>query len=147
MKVAIGSDHGGYHLKETIKAMLVERNIDVTDFGTHSTESTDYPDYARQVAESVRDGNHDRGILICGTGIGMSIMANKVRGIRAALCTSRQMAELSRQHNNANVLCLGERILEKHVALDIVEAWFTAEFEGGRHERRVNKMMAYETNP
>lgn len=142
--VAIGSDHAGFQLKEKVKSYLVEKNFEVIDYGADSTESTDYPDYAVKVAEYIRDHDNVRGILICGSGIGMSITANKVKGIRAALCTTPELAIASRNHNDANVLCMGERFIEPSLALQIVEAWFSANFEGGRHTRRINKISNYE---
>ena len=144
MKIAIGSDHGGYNLKEHIKKYLESKGVEFKDFGTNSTESCDYPDYAFRVASAVAGIQFDRGIIICGTGIGVSISANKVKGIRAALCTDTFSARMSREHNNANVLCMGERVIGTGVAIDIVEAWLKAEFTGGRHERRVGKILDIE---
>ena len=138
LKVAIGSDHGGYQYKEKIIDYLTARNIPYIDLGTHTPESCDYPDIARAVCERVISGKSNRGILVCGTGIGMSIAANKVRGIRAALCGDTYSARVSRAHNNANVLCLGQRVIGEHLALDIVDIWLKTGFEGGRHKRRVD---------
>lgn len=138
LKVAIGSDHGGFRYKESIIDYLKIRDIEYTDVGTHTPESCDYPDIARKVAELVRTGKVDRGILVCGTGIGMSIAANKVHGIRAALCCDTYSARVSRAHNNANILCLGERVIGEHLALDITDIWLKTGFEGGRHKRRVD---------
>ena len=138
LKIAIGSDHGGFHYKESVIEYLKARNIDFTDVGTHTRESCDYPEIARLVCDKVRAGEADRGILICGTGIGMSIAANKVKGIRAALCSDTYSARVSRAHNNANVLCIGERVIGEHLALDIVDIWLKTGFEGGRHKRRVD---------
>ena len=144
MKLVIGSDHGGIHLKEVLKQHLAERGIEVTDAGTYTEESCDYPDIAVKVRREITGGNAERGILVCGTGIGMSMAANKVRGIRAALCGDVFSATMSREHNNANVICLGERVLGPGLALSILDAWLDTEFAGGRHERRVNKIMAIE---
>ncbi len=144
MKLVIGSDHGGIHLKEVLKQHLAERGIEVTDAGTYTEESCDYPDIAVKVCREITDGHAERGILICGTGIGMSMAANKVRGIRAALCGDVFSATMSREHNDANVICLGERVLGPGLALSILDAWLDTDFAGGRHERRVNKIMAIE---
>ena len=144
MKLVIGSDHGGIHLKEVLKQHLAERGIEVTDAGTYTEESCDYPDIAVKVCREITDGKAERGILVCGTGIGMSMAANKVKGIRAALCGDVFSATMSREHNNANVICLGERVLGPGLALSILDAWLDTEFAGGRHERRVNKIMAVE---
>ncbi|MFO7819556.1 MAG: ribose 5-phosphate isomerase B [Halanaerobacter sp.] len=140
MKVAIGCDHGGYDLKEEIIALLEELEVAYKDFGTDSTESVDYPDYALPLAKAVADGECERGILICGTGIGMSIAANKVTGIRAALCHDVFSARATRKHNDSNVLTMGGRIVGAELAKAIVKAWLDAEFDGGRHERRINKI-------
>ena len=144
VKIALGSDHAGYPLKETLKQVLEARGLEYQDFGTYSQESTDYPDYASDVAHSVADQSHDMGILICGTGIGMSIAANKVSGIRAAMPHDPESAALSRQHNNANVLCLGGRFLEPETAKKIVEVFLDTNYEGGRHERRLAKISKSE---
>ena len=144
MKVAIGADHGGYRLKEDIKGLLEDLGVDYKDFGAHSTESVDYPDVALPVAQSVADGLFDRGILICGTGIGIGIAANKVKGIRAALVHDTFSAHASREHNDANILTMGERVIGPGLARDIVTIWLATDFEGGRHERRVEKIMAIE---
>ncbi|WP_251424952.1 ribose 5-phosphate isomerase B [Veillonella agrestimuris] len=144
MKVAIGCDHGGLHLKEEIKALLLTLGHEVEDFGTYSTESCDYPDIAVPVSRAVVDGQAERGILICGTGIGIGIAANKIDGIRAALCHDTFSAHASREHNDANVLTLGERVIGVGLAKDIVTIWMATEFEGGRHERRVEKIMTLE---
>ena len=138
MKIAIGSDHAGYDLKEIIKNYLIEKGYEVVDKGTNSRESVDYPIFGESVAETVAKGEADRGIVICGTGIGISISANKVKGIRAALCTNEYMARMARKHNDANVLALGARVLGVDLALSIVETFLNTEFEGGRHERRVH---------
>ena len=138
MKIAIGSDHAGYDLKEEIKKYLEDKGFAVLDKGTNSKESVDYPVFGESVAETVAKGEADRGIVICGTGIGISISANKVKGIRAALCTNEYMAKMARKHNDANVLALGARVLGVDLALSIVDAFLNTEFEGGRHERRVH---------
>ncbi|MBO8160556.1 MAG: ribose 5-phosphate isomerase B [Thermosipho sp. (in: Bacteria)] len=144
MKFAIGSDHAGFELKEKLKKYLTSKNIEVIDVGTNSTESVDYPDFAEKVGKLINNKEVDFGILICGTGIGMSIAANKIKGIRAALCTIPEMAALSRKHNNANVLVLPGRLIGYELATWIFDAFINATFEGGRHERRVNKIKALE---
>ena len=144
MKIGFGSDHGGYNLKSKLISYLKENNYEVLDFGTFGTESVDYPDYGLKVAEAVKNGECDRGIVICGTGLGISISANKVPGIRAAVCTNSYMARMSREHNDANVLALGERVVGLDLAIDIVDAWLKAEFQGGRHEARVGKISEIE---
>lgn len=140
MRIALGSDHGGFVLKEKIREYLDERGIMYHDFGTLNQESVDYPDFALEVAEAVARGDYDRGILICGTGIGIGIAANKVPGIRAALCHDVFSARASRQHNDANILTMGERVLGPGLALEIVKVWLETGFEGGRHARRVAKI-------
>ncbi len=144
MKVAIASDHGGYELKENIKALLIELGVDYTDYGADDLSTVDYPDYVRPVTNAVKQQEVDRGILICGTGIGMSIAANKVNGIRAALVGDCYSAKVTRQHNDSNVLCLGGRTTGLHVALDIVRIWLESEYEGGRHAKRVDKICRIE---
>ena len=144
MKIVIGSDHGGIHLKEVLKQHLAERGVEVSDAGTYTEESCDYPDIALKVCREITAGKAERGILVCGTGIGMSMAANEVKGIRAALCGDVFSAAMSREHNNANVICLGERVLGAGLAARILDAWLDTEFAGGRHERRVNKIMAIE---
>ncbi|NIZ02216.1 ribose 5-phosphate isomerase B [Thalassospira lucentensis] len=138
--VAIAADHGGVELKSTIISALKDRGIEVFDLGTNSSESVDYPDYAKVVAQSIIEGKSDAGILVCGSGIGMSIAANRYPEIRAALAHDRLSATLSRQHNNANVLCLGARLVGDLLALDCIDAFLSTEFEGGRHALRVAKM-------
>jgi RpiB/LacA/LacB family sugar-phosphate isomerase len=138
--IAVGADHAGYELKEIIKRHLQQRGLTVADAGTHSTASTDYPDHAQQVAQAVAAGKTDLGILVCSTGVGMSITANKVAGVRAALVFDEPMATLARQHNDANILCLGAKQTPPDLAVKIVDAFLNAKFEGGRHERRVNKI-------
>lgn len=140
LRIAIGSDHGGYEYKEQIVGHLKEKGYECVDVGTYSTDSCDYPVIARAVTTKITTGEADRGILICGTGIGMSIVANKVKGIRAALCGDTFSARASRAHNNSNVLCLGERVIGINLAMDIVDIWLESKFEGGRHQRRVDMM-------
>ncbi|KJR95975.1 MAG: ribose 5-phosphate isomerase [Peptococcaceae bacterium BRH_c4a] len=145
MRVAVASDHGGFGLKAEIINFLRARDIEYKDFGTHSEESVDYPDYALAVAESVAAGQFDLGIVCCGTGIGVSMSANKVPGVRAALCHDTFSARMARKHNNANVLTLGQRVVGAGLALDIVNAFLEAGFDdGGRHSRRVAKMCGIE---
>ena len=138
--IALGADHAGYEVKEKIKTMLKSLGLDVQDFGTSSTESTDYPDYAHKVAEAVSSGKVERGILVCGTGIGMSIVANKHKGVRAAVVESVEAIKLARQHNDANILALGARITPWDKAQEIVKTFLSTAFEGGRHQRRVKKI-------
>jgi ribose 5-phosphate isomerase B len=141
MKLAIGADHGGYILKKEIVDFLSKiGNIELSDYGTSGPESVDYPDYGRKVSEAVSNGTVDRGILICGTGIGMSIVANRFPRVRAALCHDNFTARMSRLHNDANVLVMGERVIGRGVALDIVKVWLETEFEGSRHARRLQKI-------
>ncbi|OQB89587.1 MAG: putative sugar phosphate isomerase YwlF [Candidatus Cloacimonetes bacterium ADurb.Bin117] len=142
MKIAIASDHAGYELKEAIKAAFPEHEFE--DFGTHSVDSIDYPDTGAPAAQAVAAGKAESGILICGSGIGMSITANKVRGIRAALCTNTDLARLSRIHNDANVLCLAGRFTAVPYALEIVNNWLNSAFEGGRHQNRIEKIKLLE---
>lgn len=137
MKIAIGADHGGFHLKEMIRVLVEELGHDVQDLGCYSTASVDYPDLARLVCEKVEAGTADRGILICGTGLGMSMAANRYVHVRAALCHDHYTARMSREHNNANVLCMGERVIGLGVAEDIVRTWLMVEFSGGRHLGRI----------
>ena len=144
MKIALGSDHAGFELKEKIKQKLQARGIAVDDRGTHSADSCDYPDYAQAVAEQVAAHGADFGILVCGTGIGMSMAANKVPSIRAARVVSESDAELSREHNDANVLTLGARITSDEETFKIIDKWLATPFAGGRHGRRVDKIMAIE---
>ena len=139
--IAIGSDHGGYKLKEEIKKYLEEKEIEYTDCGTFNEESVDYPEIAQTVATEVQDGHAEKGIIICRSGIGMSMVANKFKGIRAAKCNDEQDAKFSRMHNNANILALGADYMDTNKAIRIVRAWIATEFEGGRHETRV-KMIA-----
>ncbi|MBM3215052.1 ribose 5-phosphate isomerase B [Candidatus Poribacteria bacterium] len=140
MKIAIGGDHPAYELKEAVKRYLSEQGIDVVDVGTHSTESVDYPEFGAAVGRLVRDGSVDRGIVICGTGLGISIAANKIEGIRAALCVNTDYARLAREHNDANVLALGARFTAAPHAAEIVRVWLETPFGGGRHERRIEQI-------
>jgi ribose 5-phosphate isomerase B len=144
MKIALGADHAGYQLKDQIKQHLEQQGISVCDEGTSSAESVDYPDYARAVAHDVSEHRADLGILVCGSGIGMAITANKIEGIRAANVSTEYEAQMSREHNNANVLALGARIINADAAFRIVDTWLATQFAGGRHERRVEKIMAIE---
>jgi ribose 5-phosphate isomerase B len=144
MKIALGADHAGYQLKDQIKQHLEQQGISVQDEGTFSAESVDYPDFARSVAHDVSEQRADLGILVCGSGIGMAITANKVDGIRAANVSTEYEAQMSREHNNANVLALGARIINVDEAFRIVDKWLATQFAGGRHERRVEKIMAIE---
>lgn len=144
MKIALSSDHGGFRLKEAIKKDLVEKGYEVEDFGSTSTDSCDYPDFAIPVAKKVASGEFDRGILICGTGIGIGIVANKIKGVRAALCHDTFSAQATRNHNDANVLTMGERVVGEGLALKIVETFLNSDFEAGRHQRRIDKITALE---
>ncbi len=144
MNISLGSDHGGYALKEHVKSYLEGLGHTVLDCGTHSTESCDYPDFGRAAAQAVADGRCERGIVVCTTGIGISMAANKVRGIRCALCRDLLSAQLTRQHNNANMLALAGGFTGPFEAEHIVDAFLTTQFEGGRHERRVSKVMEIE---
>lgn len=138
LKIAIGADHGGFELKEKIIEYLKEKNIEYKDFGTFSNDSCDYPKYAKEVAQAVSKGQYDKGILVCGSGIGVSITANKVKGIHAALCWNLATAKSARTHNNSNILCLGQRQLDEELAIEIVNVWLNSEFEGGRHQKRID---------
>jgi ribose 5-phosphate isomerase B len=142
MHVYLGSDHAGFEMKEALKGYFDEHGIDVTDVGTHSPDSVDYPDFARVVAQAVAGGEAERGVLICGSGIGMAMAANKVEGVRAAMVTDPELARMMRLHNDANVIALGGRYIPQDVAEEILDAFFTTEFEGGRHQRRVDKIEA-----
>jgi ribose 5-phosphate isomerase B len=142
MKFSIGSDHGGLNLKALAKARLEKAGHEVLDVGPNTTDSVDYPDFGKRVAQNVASGKSDMGVLICGTGLGMSMVANKVKGIRAALCTDPYMATMAKEHNNANILVMGERVIGPGLAETIVDAFLAAEFQGGRHERRVGKIDA-----
>ena len=140
MKIAIGCDHAGYPLKVAVEDKLLKEGYGVMDVGTESTESVDYPIYGKSVGRAVASGLADRGIVICGSGIGISIAANKVKGVRCALCTSVEMAEMSRRHNDANVLAMGARMIEQDLAFEIVDKWLETDFEGGKHLRRINML-------
>lgn len=142
--IAIGADHGGYEMKEQIKKYLDEKNLEYQDFGTYSTDSVDYPDYASYVCKAILSGKCDKGILICGTGVGIGIAANKYDGIRCAICSEAFSAKMCRRHNNANVISFGGRVIGIETAKEIVDAFLENEFEGGRHENRVSKIMAIE---
>ncbi len=144
MKIAIGCDHAALELKNKVKKYLEDKGYEVTDKGTYTTDSCDYPVYAKAVCESVLDKSADKGILICGTGIGMSMAANKIRGIRAALCNEIFSAEITRRHNDTNVICMGARVIGEEVAYKVVDAFLEAEFEGGKHQRRVDMFMEFE---
>jgi ribose 5-phosphate isomerase B len=146
MKISIGSDHRGYEAKQRIKALLLEMGMKMVDHGTDSGESCDYPDIGFAVAFDVSRGQADRGILLCGSGIGMSITANKVAGVRAALCHDELTAQMARRHNDANVLCLPADLVGDALMQSIVKVWLETEFEGGRHARRVGKITTYESN-
>ena len=144
MRIAIGSDHRGFALKEVLKELLAELGHEWVDFGCQTEEPVDYPDIARPLAEAVAAGEYERGILICGSGVGMSIAANKVKGVRAALCHDTFAGRLTRRHNDANVLCLGGWCIGRGVAEDIVRLFLSEDFEGGRHARRLEKIRAIE---
>lgn len=142
--IAIGCDHGGYELKEHIVKYLQDKGIEVKDFGVYNEDSVDYPDCAAPVCKAVLSGEAERGILLCGTGIGISIAANKYKGIRAALCSDVYSAKMTKQHNNSNIICLGGRVTGRELAFMIVDVWMNAEFEGGRHQARIDKIHEIE---
>ncbi|UCG83846.1 MAG: ribose 5-phosphate isomerase B [Dehalococcoidia bacterium] len=144
MQIAIGSDHAGFSLKQAVISLLSELGHSYKDFGCHDTSSVDYPDIGQAVAEAVAQGQYDQGVLICSTGIGMSMVANKVNGIRAALCQDSFSARRAREHNDANILCLGEGVTGQGLARDIVTTYLSSEFVGGRHARRVEKIQSIE---
>ena len=144
MKISLGADHGAYHLKEAIKKHLEEKGIEYIDFGCFSTESVDYPRYAYTAAKAVADGKCDFGIICCTTGLGVSMAANKVNGIRAAVCTSEKLAEMTRRHNNANVLCMGQSVVNEELAFSMTDIFLSTEFDGGRHQRRINLLTDIE---
>lgn len=144
MKIVLASDHAGFDLKEIIKEDLSNKGYNIEDLGTYTTDSVDYPDYALKAAKVVAAGEADKGIVICGTGIGISISANKFKGIRCALCSDVYSAKMTRAHNDSNMLALGGRVIGRDLALEIVYAWLDTEFEGGRHARRVGKIMDIE---
>ncbi len=145
-KIVIGCDHGGLELKNEIIVHLNKRGIEVTDVGTYTSDSCNYPDYARALCKKIQSGEFERGILVCGTGIGMSMAANKHRGIRAACCSDTFSARMTRMHNNANVLCLGGRVVGAGLACDMVDLFVDTEFEGGRHQSRVDMVTAIEND-
>ena len=140
MVIALGCDHAAYELKEKVKEKLTNEGHKIVDVGTDSTESVDYPKYGHAVGRLVASGETERGIAICGSGIGISIACNKVPGIRAALCTSVEMAEMCRRHNNANVICMGARMISEELAFAMIDKWLETEFEGGKHERRIGEL-------
>ena len=142
--IALACDHGAYALKEKVKQHLDQLGYDYKDFGTYSEDSCDYPDFAGPAAQAVASGECDRGIVLCTTGIGVSITANKIKGIRCALLSDLMSARLTRQHNNTNMMALGAGVVGEMLALEIVDTWLDTEFQGGRHQRRIDKMMAYE---
>jgi ribose 5-phosphate isomerase B len=147
MRIAVGSDHGGFNLKKEIIKYLEEKGYSYEDFGTFNCDSCDYPDIALKVAREVSQGNFDRGVLLCGTGIGVGIAANKVPGIRAALCHDTFSARATREHNDANILTMGERVIGVGLALEILKAWLDTGFAGGRHQCRVDKIKVIEEEP
>ena len=142
--IALACDHGAYALKETVKKHLEKKGLKYKDFGTYSLDSCDYPDYAAPAARAVASGECDRGIVMCTTGIGVSITANKIDGIRCALLSDKMSARLTRQHNNTNMMAIGAAVMGEMLALEIIDTWLETEFEGGRHQRRIDKMMACE---
>lgn len=144
MKIAIACDHGGLRLKNVLMEDMKKQGYEVVDFGTYSEESCDYPDYASKAAKAVANGECDKGVVVCGTGIGVSIVANKVKGIRCALCHDVFSAKATRAHNDTNMLAMGQRVIGEGLALEIVKAWLEGQYEGGRHDQRIAKMMAYE---
>ncbi len=144
MKIAIGCDHGGFELKEAVRCYLEERQIPYEDFGAYNTDSVDYAPIAAKAARAVAAGQADFGVLVCSTGIGISMAANKVKGIRAALCTNEFCAEMTRRHNNANILCMGGKVIDKETAVKLVDIFLHTEFEGGRHQRRIDQIAQIE---
>lgn len=146
MKIAIACDHSALELKEIVKNLLVGRGIDCEDFGTYTTDSCHYPVFGARAAQAVADGKCDLGIVICGTGIGMSMVANKIKGVRCALCSDTYSAKMTRVHNNSNVLALGARVIGVELAKEIVNSWLDAEFEGGRHQVRIDMITALENS-
>ncbi len=144
MKLALAADHGAFELKESIKKHLEEKGIEYKDFGCFSKESVDYPRFAYMAAKAVANGEYDFGVICCTTGLGVSIAANKVDGIRAAVCTNEMLAEMTRRHNNANVICMGQKVVSQELADKLVDIFTTTEFEGGRHQRRVDLLTAIE---
>lgn len=144
MKVAIGCDHGGFALKEAVRGYLSTHGVEYEDFGAFSTESVDYVPIAAKAARAVASGNADYGVLICSTGLGISMAANKVKGIRAAVCTNEFCAEMTRRHNNANILCMGGKVVDEETGVKLVEIFLNTEFEGGRHQRRIDQISQIE---
>ncbi len=144
MKISMACDHGGYLLKKHIKQYLTNKGYQVVDFGTYDTQSCDYPDFAAKASQAVSSGECDKGVVVCTTGIGVSIVANKVKGVRCALCLNADMAEMTRRHNNANVLAMGAKYVDNALAQSIVDKFLSTEFEGGRHQRRLDKITALE---
>ena len=144
MKVAIGCDHGGIVLKDSVIKAIVELGYEYVDYGTYDNASVDYPDYAEKVARAIIAGDADKGVLLCGTGIGISIAANKIKGIRCALCDNLFSAEMTRRHNDSNMLSMGARVISNNLALKIVDMFLETPFDGDRHQRRIDKMMAIE---
>ena len=144
MKLALAADHGAYELKETIRKHLEEKGLEYKDFGCYSKESVDYPRFAYKAASAVAKGEYDFGIICCTTGLGVSMAANKVRGIRAAVCTNEMLAEMTRRHNNANVICMGQNVVPAELAVKLVDIFISTEFDGGRHQRRVDLLTAIE---
>ena len=144
MKVSVACDHGAYDLKEAIKKHLEEKGIEYVDFGCNSKESVDYPRFAYAAAKAVANGEVDLGIICCTTGLGVSMAANKVKGVRAAVCTSTHLAEMTRRHNNANVICMGQAVVSEELAFEMVDTFLSTEFEGGRHQRRVDLLTDIE---
>ena len=144
MKIAIACDHGGFELKEAVRGYLEERQIPYEDFGAYNTDSVDYAPIAAKAARAVAAGQADFGVLVCSTGIGISMAANKVKGIRAALCTNEFCAEMTRRHNNANILCMGGKVIDKETAVKLVDIFLHTEFEGGRHQRRIDQIAQIE---
>ena len=145
-KIAIASDHGGFDLKENIIAYLIKKGLEVDNFGAHSADSVDYPDYGTKLAQAIIDKKFVRGILICGTGVGMSIVVNRFPGIRGTLCSDVYTAKMCREHNDSNILIMGGRVIDVSLAIEILETWLNTEFEGGRHQRRLDKINQIETN-
>ena len=139
-KIAIASDHGGFDLKENIIAFLLKKGLEIDNLGAHSTDSVDYPDYGIKLAQAIIDKKFVRGILICGTGVGMSIVVNRFPGIRGTLCSDVYTAKMCREHNDSNILIMGGRVIEVSLAIEILETWLNTEFEGGRHQRRLDKI-------
>jgi len=145
-KIAIASDHGGFDLKENIIAFLLKKGLEIDNLGAHSTDSVDYPDYGIKLAQAITDKKFVRGILICGTGVGMSIVVNRFPGIRGTLCSDVYTAKMCREHNDSNVLIMGGRVIEVSLAIEILETWLNTEFEGGRHKRRLDKIKEIDAN-